>query len=99
MKKTIILLMAITLSVTLFSQTDKPAKADSTKMEKYVCPMHSDVVSNQPGKCQKCGMDLSKAKTYSCPMHSDIVSNKKDKCTKCGMDLTEVKSKPSNKKG
>jgi hypothetical protein len=24
----------------------------------YTCPMHSDVVSDKPGKCPKCGMDL-----------------------------------------
>ncbi|MBI4375418.1 MAG: copper oxidase [Elusimicrobia bacterium] len=24
----------------------------------YVCPMHPDVKSNEPGKCPKCGMDL-----------------------------------------
>jgi len=28
--------------------------------EEYFCPMHSDVVSSQPGKCQKCGMNLEK---------------------------------------
>jgi len=25
---------------------------------KYVCPMHPDVVSDRPGRCPKCGMDL-----------------------------------------
>ncbi|WP_396335931.1 multicopper oxidase domain-containing protein [Chryseobacterium soli] len=25
---------------------------------KYTCPMHSEVISNQSGKCPKCGMDL-----------------------------------------
>src|SRR5690606_18096309 len=24
----------------------------------YTCPMHPEVVSNTPGKCPKCGMDL-----------------------------------------
>ncbi|WP_436536541.1 heavy metal-binding domain-containing protein [Klebsiella pneumoniae] len=27
-------------------------------MKIYSCPMHSDVTSNKPGKCSKCGMDL-----------------------------------------
>lgn len=26
----------------------------------YACPMHADVVSNAPGKCPKCGMNLVK---------------------------------------
>lgn len=25
----------------------------------YMCPMHRDVVSSQPGKCSKCGMMLA----------------------------------------
>ena len=28
----------------------------------YTCPMHSEVVSDKPGKCPKCGMDLVKKK-------------------------------------
>jgi hypothetical protein len=29
---------------------------------KYYCPMHPDVVSDTPGSCPKCGMDLKKGK-------------------------------------
>lgn len=25
---------------------------------KYVCPMHKDEMSDKPGKCPKCGMDM-----------------------------------------
>ncbi len=28
--------------------------------EIYYCPMHPDQVSDKPGKCPKCGMDLVK---------------------------------------
>lgn len=28
----------------------------------YICPMDTDVVSNAPGKCPKCGMDLVEKK-------------------------------------
>ncbi len=31
-------------------------------MKKYICPMHSDVVSDKPGSCPKCGMDLIEVK-------------------------------------
>ena len=24
----------------------------------YTCPMHPEVISNEPGKCPKCGMNL-----------------------------------------
>lgn len=29
---------------------------------KYTCPMHPEVISDQPGKCPKCGMTLVKVK-------------------------------------
>jgi hypothetical protein len=30
---------------------------------KYTCPMHPEVISDQPGKCPKCGMTLVKVKS------------------------------------
>jgi len=38
-----------------------PASASATKpaaRRLYTCPMHPDVISDQPGKCPKCGMNL-----------------------------------------
>jgi Cu2+-exporting ATPase len=40
-------------SVSNFVPAVKPAAK-----QKYVCPMHPDVVSDEPGKCPKCEMDL-----------------------------------------
>src|SRR5258707_222701 len=32
--------------------------ADEPKASRYTCPMHPEVVSDQPGACPKCGMAL-----------------------------------------
>ena len=33
-------------------------KKDDADVASYVCPMHSEVVSDRPGRCPKCGMKL-----------------------------------------
>jgi multidrug efflux pump subunit AcrA (membrane-fusion protein) len=64
----------------------------------YDCPMHPEVVSDQPGTCPKCGMDLvprevaaggggeTKAEYY-CTMHPEVVSDEPGLCPKCNMEL------------
>jgi FtsP/CotA-like multicopper oxidase with cupredoxin domain len=57
----------------------------------YTCPMHPEVVNDEPGHCPKCGMRLlareAPATTYACPMHPDVVSEEPGHCPDCGMKL------------
>ncbi len=82
-------------------QYDRKTATTAAQNEKamYCCSMHPEVKSDAPGKCSKCGMDLTKSKkeqmkmevmkVYTCPMHADVTSNTPGKCTKCSMDLKE----------
>ena len=97
------LLMAVLaiFSISVMAQdTTKQNKMQSKKqIEKpmYTCPMHADVLSDKPGKCPKCGMDLvkkeKKSVLYTCPMHAEVTSDKPGKCPKCGMELKAKKEK------
>ena len=107
--KNLILLAVLILSVfsSVFAQT-KPGKKDTIQHAFfYTCPMHPDVKSDKPGKCSKCGMELTLskkeqlkkdvAKTYTCPVHADVVSNYPGKCPKCSSKL--VVNRKGSKQG
>ncbi len=72
-------------------QQKKGASAEKAEKVSYTCPMHPEVISDKPGKCPKCGMDLVKKETakviYTCPMHPEVTDDKPGKCPKCGMNL------------
>jgi putative DNA topoisomerase len=111
MKTFIIVVITFFATFTTFAQKAKnktPAAKPFMVQSNYICPMHHDVVSNEPGKCIKCNMDLilSKkeqikkevTKDYTCPMHKEVVSNMAGICSKCGKELVVV-DRRSSKQG
>lgn len=79
-----------------------PTAAAAAK-ETWQCPMHPQIVRDQPGECPICGMKLVKvesaaapatqqaaAKKYQCPMHPQIIRDEPGGCPICGMNLVEM---------
>ncbi|GAC1386230.1 MAG: hypothetical protein NVSMB45_15840 [Ginsengibacter sp.] len=104
MKSLIILFLASFLALAGMAQKGKSTNVKintTSKQVIYACPDHPDMISNQPGKCPKCNMDLNLSKketmkmdqlhVYTCNMDPNIHSVKPGSCPKCGMRLTEDK--------
>jgi len=100
MKKFMVLMIAaFTISsLSVFAQ-EKGGKKDTIQHTVlYSCAKHPGVTSEQPGKCPKCGMDMSLSnkeemkkqvtKNYNCPVHLEVVSDKPGKCPQCGKKLS-----------
>ena len=84
------------------AQSDKSARGKeqgyAVKLVQYACPMHPEMTSDKPGKCSKCGMNMTLSKKeqmkadivkYTCSMHPEVVQDKPGKCPKCSMELVE----------
>ncbi|MBD0295184.1 MAG: hypothetical protein ICV84_08290 [Flavisolibacter sp.] len=100
MKSLFMLLIATFATLAISAQKNKVTPTNTNPAVTYVqytCPMHPEVVSNEPGKCPKCNMDLTISnaeqknkgakQTYTCPMHSEVVSDHAGICAKCGEKL------------
>jgi FtsP/CotA-like multicopper oxidase with cupredoxin domain len=56
----------------------------------YSCPMHPEVVREEPGHCPECGMKLLAVEapsSYTCPMHPEVVRDQPGHCPDCAMKL------------
>jgi FtsP/CotA-like multicopper oxidase with cupredoxin domain len=73
------------------AEMDDVTTADAPGPLTYTCPMHPDVISQEPGHCPQCGMKLlittTATLTYTCPMHPDVISQEPGRCPQCGMKL------------
>lgn len=62
MKKSFLLFLSLLLFAVAFSQSiNNEPKTDSSgvvKTVQYTCSMHPEILSDKPGKCPKCGMQL-----------------------------------------
>jgi len=77
-----------------------PGHADHAA-QKWICPMHPEIVKDVPGDCPFCGMKLVPAEPatsapavhkWTCPMHPEIVRDAKGSCPICGMNLVQVEA-------
>ena len=65
MKKTILFLSMAVAALFITSCGNKNAETEqtptsATEKVEYTCPMHPEVITNEPGDCPKCGMTLEK---------------------------------------
>ncbi len=84
--------------------------SEASEKVDYTCPMHPEVMRDQPGRCPVCGMDLVPKRVnpairradsetvYTCPMHPEVQEKKPGRCPKCGMDLVPTKRQTAQTK-
>lgn len=61
--KKLLFLFALIMSIGfLFASCNNSKTGSLAAGEIYTCEMHNEVMSEHPGKCPKCGMDLVKQK-------------------------------------
>lgn len=101
MKTLLVAIVALLATSYTFAQkaknADKKIKESTVTSFQYTCPMHSDIKSDNPGNCSKCGMKLigsakeqmktKEMNSYTCSMHPEVQSDTAGTCPKCGMDL------------
>jgi FtsP/CotA-like multicopper oxidase with cupredoxin domain len=59
--------------LSMIAQMDDPtAMPESAGPVSYACPMHPEIISDQPGRCPKCGMKLLAIQEGGSAVHNDM---------------------------
>ena len=53
------------------TETESKTTEQEMAQTQYTCPMHPEVVQNEPGKCPQCGMTLVEEGSTSSKMNMD----------------------------
>lgn len=84
MKKTVLISATIMVMMLAFYACGNNASKSNASEQKegvkivYTCEMHPEVISDKPGKCPKCGMELVKKEVpASDTTHVDSTKNSK----------------------
>ena len=103
----VLMLCFLVFSAVVFvacKENKEVATAENSADFYYTCPMHPEIVRDEPGDCPICGMTLVKKEKeakkvepaateadvyYTCPMHPEIVRDEPGDCPICGMALVK----------
>lgn len=98
-KKTFILIVAIAVisltgiytfipssSTEASNKSNLISLSDSSDTKAYTCPMHPEVISDKPGQCPKCGMDLVKKEDIDKDKSMNM-NDCMDKCKEMGCNM------------
>ncbi len=81
---------------------------ETAQVQLWTCGMHPNVITEEPGQCPICGMNLTPVKNtaeaeeqavdsaqvqlWTCGMHPNVITEEPGQCPICGMNLTPVKN-------
>jgi Heavy metal binding domain len=69
---------------------------DSSKIT-YICPMHPEVISDKPGQCPKCGMDLVLKQKEEKEQGMNCMDT--EKCRQMGCNMDHCKGNSGGRNG